>query len=231
MLKDISIKSRLIFLIALLSLMMITIGTSGIYGLGSVNDSLKTVYDDRTVAMGQLDQVIRLINRNQMIVAKSLTADPAQLGKEMDAIDKNIIEANKIWSEYMATYLTVEEKKIAEQFCIARKVFLEEGLKPAMMAARAQDVKLATEILHGKITPLYEKVNEAMKVLINLQLDVAKKEYEQSQSFFNLRNHFRAGFWHHIRPVVNWKHHKALELCSRHRPTYCRRRFNSACTC
>ena len=175
MLKDISIKSRLIFLIALLSLMMITIGTSGIYGLGSVNDSLKTVYDDRTVAMGQLDQVIRLINRNQMIVAKSLTADPAQLGKEMDAIDKNIIEANKIWSEYMATYLTVEEKKIAEQFCIARKVFLEEGLKPAMMAARAQDVKLATEILHGKITPLYEKVNEVMNGLINLQLNLHRQ--------------------------------------------------------
>ena len=184
MLKNISIKSRLIFLIALLSLMMITIGMTGIYGLGSVNDSLKTVYDDRTVAMGQLDQVIRLINRNQTIIAKSLTADPAQLGKEMDAVDKNILDANKVWSEYMATYLTVEEKKLAEQFGSARKVFLEEGVKPAMTAARAQDVKLAIEILHGKITPLYEKVNEAMNVLINLQLDVAKKEYEQSQSFF-----------------------------------------------
>lgn len=49
MLKDISIKSRLVFMITLLSLIMLVIGGSGIYGLGSVNDSLKTVYDDRTV--------------------------------------------------------------------------------------------------------------------------------------------------------------------------------------
>lgn len=41
MLKDISIKSRLIFMIALLSLMMLTIGGTGIFGLGSVNNSLK----------------------------------------------------------------------------------------------------------------------------------------------------------------------------------------------
>ncbi|MES2050166.1 MAG: methyl-accepting chemotaxis protein [Pseudomonadota bacterium] len=184
MLKDISIKSRLIFMIALLSLMMLIIGGTGIYGLGSVNDSLKTVYDDRTVAIGQLDQIIRIINRNQLAVAKSLTGDPAQLGKEMDGIDKNILEANKMWAEYMATYLTVEEKKLAEQFANARKSFVEEGLKPAMTAARAQDVKLATEILHGKMTALFDKVSEPMNGLINLQLDVAKKEYEQSQSFF-----------------------------------------------
>lgn len=184
MLKDISIKSRLIFMIALLSLMMLSIGGSGIYGLGSVNDSLKTVYDDRTVAIGQLDQVIRIIDRNQLTVAKSLTGEPSQLGKEMDGIDKNIAEANKAWAEYMATYLTVEEKKLAEQFAGARKTFLEEGLKPAMTAARAQDVKLATEILHGKMTVLFDKVSEPMNALIKLQLDVAKKEYEQSQSFF-----------------------------------------------
>jgi hypothetical protein len=99
MLKDISIKSRLIFMIALLSLMMVTIGWTGIFGLGSVNDSLKTVYEDRTIAMGQLDQLIRIINRNQLIIAKSLTGDPARLATEMDSIDKNVAEANKVWGE------------------------------------------------------------------------------------------------------------------------------------
>jgi methyl-accepting chemotaxis protein-1 (serine sensor receptor) len=185
MLKDISIKSRLIFMIALLSLMMLAIGGTGIYGLGSVNESMKSVYDDRLVSLGQLDQVIRLINRNELTIAKSLTGDPAQLGKEMDSIDKNIAEGNKIWGEYMATYLTPEEKKLAEQFTTVQKTFLDEGLKLAMAAARAQDIKLATDILHGKMALLYEKVREPMNGLIKLQLEEAKKEYEQSQSFFS----------------------------------------------
>jgi methyl-accepting chemotaxis protein len=184
MLKDISIKSRLIFMIALLSLIMLTIGGSGIYGLGTTNDSLKTVYDDRLVSLGQLDRVIRLVLRNQLILARSLTGDPAQLGKEMDSIDINVAEANKFWGEYMATYLTPDEKILAEQFASNRKAFVEEGLKPAMIAARAQDVKLATELLHGKMQTHFQKVRESMDSLIKLQLDVAKKEFDQSQSFF-----------------------------------------------
>ncbi len=184
MLKDFSIKSRLIFMIALLSLMMLTIGGTGIYGLSTVNSSIKTVYDDRMVALGQLDHVIRLINRNQLAIAKALTGDPAQMAKEMDSIDKNIADASKTWAEYLSTYITPDEKKLADQFSSDRKVFLEEGLKPAMTAARAQDVKLATELLHGKMSTLYEKMREPMNALINLQLDEAKKEYEQSQSFF-----------------------------------------------
>ncbi|MDO8179703.1 MAG: methyl-accepting chemotaxis protein [Undibacterium sp.] len=185
MLKNVSIKSRLIFLIALLSLLIIIIGGTGIFGLGSVNNSLKTVYDDRLVSMGQLDRVIRIINRNELTIAKSLTGDPAQLNNEMDAVDKNIAEASKIWGEYMATYLTTDEKKLAEQFANARKSFLEEGLKPAIAAARAQDVKLATEILHGKMALNYEKVREQLDALIKLQLSVGKSEFEQSQDFFS----------------------------------------------
>ena len=185
MLKNISIKSRLIFLITLLSLLMIAIGGTGIFGLASVNDSLRTVYDDRLVSMGQLDQVIRLINRNQLAVAKSLTGDPAQISKEMDQVDKNIAEASKVWGEYMATYLTDDEKKMAEQFATARKAFLDEGLKPAMAAARAQDVKLATEILHGKMALNYEKVREQLDTLIKLQLAIGKSEFIESQGFYS----------------------------------------------
>ncbi|WP_295758837.1 methyl-accepting chemotaxis protein [Undibacterium sp.] len=184
MFKDLTIKVRLIFMIAILSLMAVLLGGSGIFGLASVNDSLKTVYEDRLIAMGQLDQVIRIINLNELILAKSLSMDANQVGQEMDAIEKNILLASKVWAEYMATYLTPDEKKIAQEFEAARKTFVSEGLRPAMAAMRANDIKLAGEILHTKMTPLYQKVQDPLNALIALQLDVAKKEYERSQSFF-----------------------------------------------
>ena len=184
MLKDISIKTRLIFMISVLSLITIIIGGSGIFGLSSVNASLKTVYEDRLVSAGQLDMVIRLILRNQLLVAKALTGDPAKINQEMETVDKNTLAASKIWGEYMATYLTPDEKKLAEQFAQARKEFLEEGLKPAMAAARAQDIKLASEILNGKMTERFDKVRDILNSLIQLQLEEGKSEYENSQSFF-----------------------------------------------
>ncbi|AZP12132.1 methyl-accepting chemotaxis protein [Undibacterium parvum] len=185
MFKDLTIKARLIFMIAILSLMAVLLGGSGIFGLASVNDSLKTVYDDRLIAMGQLDQVIRIINQNELILAKSLSTDANQVGQEMDSIEKNILLASKVWAEYMATYLTPDEKKIAQEFEAARKNFVSEGLRPAMAAMRANDIKLAGEILHTKMTPLYQKVQDPLNALIALQLDEAKKEYERSQSFFS----------------------------------------------
>jgi methyl-accepting chemotaxis protein len=184
MLKNTTIKSRLIFVIGLLSVIMVVIGAMGLISLQSTNVSLKTVYEDRLIAMGQLDKVVRLLVRNQLTIAKAITGDPAQLSSKMDNVDKDMGEASKIWGEYMATYLTPEEKKLADQFAEARKLLVDEGLKPAVAAARAQDVKLVTEIVHGKMDQRFMKVREGINALIQLQLDVGKNEYDQSQHSF-----------------------------------------------
>ncbi|MBS0308949.1 MAG: MCP four helix bundle domain-containing protein, partial [Proteobacteria bacterium] len=105
MLQNLTIKSRLIFVLALLSAFMVIIGAGGLISLNATNASLKTVYDDRLVPMGQLNRVIRLVNRNQLIVAKALTGDPAQIEREMDAVQKNQEDANKEWAAYQATEL------------------------------------------------------------------------------------------------------------------------------
>src|SRR4051812_22764123 len=97
MLKNLSIKSRLIFVISFLSLWLIIGGVIGIVNLGFANDSLKSNYENRMVPLTQLDQIIRLINRNQLSIAESLSEEPAAIGKEMDAVEKRIAEINRTW--------------------------------------------------------------------------------------------------------------------------------------
>lgn len=186
MLENITIKSRLIFVIGFLSFLMVAIGLMGLINLGKVNDSLKTVYEDRLIAMGQLDQVIRLTLRNQLTIARAISGDPANIGKAMDSVDKGREEANKVWGEYMATYLTPDEKKIADQFAEARKTFVQEGLLPAVAALRAQNPGLATEIVQGKLTQNFEKVRALMDELIQIQLNEGKSEYEQTQKTYSV---------------------------------------------
>lgn len=185
MLQNLSIKGSLIFVITLLSVLLTLVGVTGQYGLSSVNASLKTVYDDRLVAMGQLDQVIRMVNLNQFIIAKTISGDPAKIDDEMTQIEKNRAEANKIWDAYMATYLTPEEKKLASDFAEARKLFLSDGLNPALAALKARDIPKATEILHGKMALRYAKIVEVLNLLLELQLNVGKAEFEKSQSFYS----------------------------------------------
>ncbi len=184
MLKNVAIKSRLVAIIGFLLLCCVAIGVSGLGSLGDVNASLKTVYEDRLVAMGQLDRVVRLANRHQLMLAKAITGDAGKTPAIMDAIDKDIVEAEKVWGEYAATYLTPEEKILAADFQEKRNAFIAGGVKPAIAALRAQDLPGATALVHGALDKLYAEARKPLTGLIELQLNVAKQEYDGAQAHY-----------------------------------------------
>jgi len=186
MLKNLTIKSRLIFVIGFLSLQLIIGGIIGIVNLGLANDAMKSLYDNRLVALGQLDQVVRLLNVNELAIAKAISDEPAEAARLMNEVDANITQVSKVWDEYMATYLTPEEKKLATQFAESRQKFIDDALKPAVAAIRAADTQRATELLHGPMEKLFNPVRQNINELIKLQLDVAKRDFEQSQSTYRL---------------------------------------------
>src|SRR6185437_13497100 len=130
MLKNLSIKIRLISVIALLSLIMLAIGLGGLSSLSTVNASLKTVYEDRVVALGQLDTVARKMLLNQYLAAQADSGDPSKTAAVADQIDKGLADMAKTWDEYMATYLTPDEAKLAKIFGDMRKDYAEHVMKP-----------------------------------------------------------------------------------------------------
>jgi len=184
MFKNVAIKTRLIAIIAFMLCSSVLIGAEGMLGLGASNASLKTVYEDRLVALGQLDRVIRLANRHQLMLAKALTADPAGNAAQMSAIDKDIAEGDAVWAAYSATYLTPEEKILVADFQKKRSAYLASGVRPAVAAVRAQDLAGATAMVHGAVDKLYGEARKPLGELIELQLDVGKQEYLDSQRRF-----------------------------------------------
>ena len=86
MLKNITIRTRLIFVLATLSVLVLATGLAGFLSLSANNSSIKTVYDDRVIALGQLDQVIRLINLNQLTIAKAISGDPEKIAQDRKSV-------------------------------------------------------------------------------------------------------------------------------------------------
>jgi len=182
MLKNISIKVRLIFLISFLAALMLFIGCVAIYRLSNANDSLQTVYEDGLIASMQLDKLRSLLSSNQLIIATIITGDQTKIDERMDLIEKNEGEIDKLWDATLATYsLTPEEKQVAEQFVKARKVYVTEELKRAVAAMRARTPMLATDILQGTMEPRYEQVHAHLNKLLELQQSRAKDEFDKSQ--------------------------------------------------
>lgn len=181
-----TIKSRLLSIIGLLCLFMLTISGMGYYGMDKANEGLRTVYLDRTVPMAQLAAIQKLLLINRIYITAALTTPtPEVIDKNTAEVEQNIAEITKIWDEYMSTYLTSEEKRLADQFTADRKRFVVEGLKPVITALRANDMTLSANLVVNKIRPLYEPVGEDIQRLLQLQIDVAKQAFEASQTRFD----------------------------------------------
>ncbi|MFC0132916.1 methyl-accepting chemotaxis protein [Massilia eurypsychrophila] len=178
MFNDLTIKTRLAFVIGLLCLVSLSIGLLGLRGLGQTKDALETVYNDRLVAMGQLSEALTLIQHNQTVLALAVGGDPEQFAATIDDVEQRSKAATIVWQQYMATFLTPEEKVLALAFSDRRMKYLDDGLKPVIAALRAKDVPTVVASMHGAMTTSFQPVQTSMKALMQLQLDVGKSEYD-----------------------------------------------------
>jgi methyl-accepting chemotaxis protein-1 (serine sensor receptor) len=173
------IATRLTLLIGILSVLLVAIGSLGLFGIGQSNDALKSVYEDRTVPMGQIAEIQRLLLRNRLAVAVSLvTPNPETITPNTAEVEANIAAISKVWEAFMATKLTPEEAKLAESFAEHRMKFVQQGLRPAVAALRANQIEEANRLVAEQIRPLYLPVGAGIDALMKLQLDVARQEYE-----------------------------------------------------
>ncbi len=184
-----TLKARLSAVIGFLSLLAIAIGLLGLYGMNKTNEGLKTVYEDRTVALEQVSRIDRLLVQNRLALSEALR-DPidASIKTSVDMIEKNVAEINQVWSTYMLTYLTPQEKILADKFALDRAQMTKEGLFPALAALREGKMDVAGQ-MQERLQPLVPAVTQGIDALRQLQVDVAKSEYEQSSSrYLFLRN-------------------------------------------
>jgi methyl-accepting chemotaxis protein-1 (serine sensor receptor) len=189
MLTNLSIKARLVFVIGFLSVLLIGIGIMGLASLNTTNTALKTVYEDRVVALGQLERINALMNNSQIIVGESVSGqlsafpdDIAEVDKRVSEIRSGMAQIDGIWKAYMATSLTAEEAKLAVALDANRLKYGRDGLMPMLAALTAHDFQQAGEILQGPMRETYPPVRASAEALIALQLQIAKNEFLAAQS-------------------------------------------------
>ena len=190
MFKNLSVKLKLSILIGLLSLLLITIGGVGLYGMNQTVAGLQTVYADRTVPLADLGSIRRYMLLNRLALADSLgSSNPELIRKKVNEVEDNIQYITSLWNKYAATELTPEEEKMAAQLEVDRKRFVEEGVSAVIAALKANDMQRANALNAEKVIALYPAVGEGLDKLIDLQVEVAEKEYHAAQTIYqNIQN-------------------------------------------
>ena len=101
MFNNMTIKSRLVLVISLLSVLLVGIGSLGIYGLNQTNDAFKGVYEDRAVPLGELGLVIDRMQRTRLNAVIASYARKPEIVKERQAMtDQRDAEIATAWQRY-----------------------------------------------------------------------------------------------------------------------------------
>jgi len=180
MYKNLSIKFRLVLLTIVLSTVAILVGVVGLFNQSAANAALGTVYNERLVALDHLSNMLSLMQQNQNTLARAAIGDSGEAKAAVAEVQERIKRISGIWTMYMKTDLTEKEKVLAKAFIDSRMVFVEQGLKPTMAALSSQDGAKAKALVVGTLNQLYLPAQTNMQVLIQLQIDVAKQEYDDA---------------------------------------------------
>jgi len=96
---------------------------------------MKSIYEDRAVPLEQLFAINDRMKDNKIVLQEDAVADGRAgkpTGDVAGVVGKNIEAISKVWAEYMATYLTAEEKGVADSFAPKRMNYVENGLKSGL---------------------------------------------------------------------------------------------------
>ncbi|MDP2143947.1 MAG: methyl-accepting chemotaxis protein [Gallionella sp.] len=193
MFKNLTIKARLIYLVAFLSVALLIVGFVGLRGMSQANDGLRSVYIDRAIPLGQIAEISDLMAENirQLHLASMHDSRMEEsklhdhpIAMHTDKIEKNIADITKVWGGYMESYLTPEERAMAEEYLAARKDFVQNGLLVAMDLYKQGRYAEGNAQMVKVVGPKGAKAMDLADGLKNLQINVAKEEYEKSEAAY-----------------------------------------------
>jgi methyl-accepting chemotaxis protein len=176
---SLTIKTRLYFLLAFLSALLIAIGQLGLHGMSETNAGLATVYADRVVPLKQLKVIADAYAVHVVDTAHKLRNEQMSWAEAREhlALAERTIESN--WKSYLATKLVDEELALSRE--------AEVHMKTASVAVRdlkaicnAEDEARLVAFATGELYPSIDPVSAVFAKLVDLQLVVAKQEFEKA---------------------------------------------------
>jgi methyl-accepting chemotaxis protein-1 (serine sensor receptor) len=178
-----NISTRLLWLVAFMSALLVGVGGIGLYGINQSNAALKTVYEDRTVPTTQIAEINRLLLRSRLAIISALNWPvPEAIHAAATEVEANIGAIGSVWQAYTRTAMTAEEAQVAQTFTEDQTRFVKEALQPAVVALRADDMQAVKVLVVEKIRPLFTPVEAGIEALTRLQLTDSKRLYETSMA-------------------------------------------------
>ena len=151
----------------------------GLRGMGLINASLKTVYEDRTVCLVQLGIIERDLYASRVHIYEMLGGSKVDRAEVMRDIEGRDREIDAQWKDYTSTYLAPEEKPLVADID-ARLIAYRATRTQILDLLNADVTEAASALAAGEGAGRFRALEEALVKDIVLQDRLAKQEYQSS---------------------------------------------------
>jgi methyl-accepting chemotaxis protein len=193
-LNKLKIGANLALMSALSLLFVLVVGLFAVRGLEETTQGMESLYADRLVPAGQIEEINRL-QANSVLQIYLMSAHDPRLAESalhdhpislhLDAIKKNRGRIDELWKAYTATKLTAEEEKLVREFVLRRGELLEKAILPAMALFEKGQFAEGNTHVFRTLRPLLAKNVETSDALMKLQLDVGKADHDAATARYH----------------------------------------------
>ena len=180
LIKNLKIRTKLNILVIFASLLMVTIGATGLLGINISNSALSSLYNEKLLYIIQLNEVrVHQMHVRTELLEAGLERDGFEILARIDKVRSSLFQIETILVEYNKHAMSAEEKKLMDAFSAERMDYGRNGVLPILDLLQAEKFDQVQKLRKEIMNPGYAKASVAIDALIQLQVDAAKKEHEQ----------------------------------------------------
>ncbi|MCD4483530.1 methyl-accepting chemotaxis protein, partial [Chromobacterium vaccinii] len=180
MFNSLTIAQRLAVMVCALLAIPLLVGWYGLHTQEGILGDFATTYNDRVVCLKQLKIVgdgyaVGIVDNAQKLRNQSQTT-----AGFLANLHKAQLDVRQQWGDYRATYLTPEEKKLADQ-AEAAMANANRSVDKLRQIVQSGDAAALQHYVDREMYPALDPVSQRIAALVDLQLRVAAEEFAQSQ--------------------------------------------------
>ncbi len=174
-----SIAGRLTMAFALMIALMIGSTWFALSGMGGTDAALEDVFENHTVPMGQLGEILDRMRDNLqtmtlLVIDLRDGADAKVVGDRAATVRQNIAATSRLWDSLAARPMTAGEKAIADRFAAERSAYVREGLEPGLNLVAAGNALGLETLFNGTMLPRFAKAQALTRDLLAAKLKEAE---------------------------------------------------------
>jgi len=179
-----SIAAKILFVLtASVLVIATTLGGLGYYGMDRMSQAMSSIYNDRVVPLRQLKQVadayaVKIVDSSHKLRAGTFDWSQAEA-----SVTGALVEIDREWSTYLATYITPDELKLVDEVKAAT-VASAAAIAELQQIIKARDTAALTAFAEQDLYPAIDPVSDSISALVTYQLVVAQQLDAEGRALF-----------------------------------------------